>query len=52
MFNDHRSYIYNKAFAAAFSQSWNKEDRFELIRQWAQLKAYMIKEIAKHSMLN
>ena len=38
MFNDHRSYIYNKAFAAAFSQSWNKEDRFELIRQWAHAK--------------
>ena len=38
MFNDKRCFIYNKAFAAAFSNSWNKEDRFELIRQWAHSK--------------
>ncbi len=38
MFNDKRCFIYNKAFAAAFNDSWNKEDRFELIRQWAHSK--------------
>jgi NTP pyrophosphatase (non-canonical NTP hydrolase) len=38
MFNDKRCFIYNKAFAAAFGDSWNKEDRFELIRQWAHSK--------------
>jgi len=38
MYNDNRTYIYNKAFAAGFEESWNKEDRFELIRQWAHAK--------------
>jgi NTP pyrophosphatase (non-canonical NTP hydrolase) len=48
MYNDNRSYIYNKAFYEAFfnpkhnpdnNPNWNwnlKDDRFELIRQWAQ----------------
>jgi len=42
MFNDDRSYIYNKAFYEAFFNlehnpkvSWNQNERFELIRKWA-----------------
>ena len=43
MFNDDRSYIYNKAFYEAFfnpehnpqKESWNPSKRFELIRKWA-----------------
>ena len=47
MYNDNRSYIYNKAFYEAFfnpkhnpdsNPNWNwnlKDDRFDLIRQWA-----------------
>jgi NTP pyrophosphatase (non-canonical NTP hydrolase) len=43
MFNDNRSYIYNKAFYEAFfnpkhnpqEESWNQSERFELIRKWA-----------------
>ena len=48
MYNDNRSYIYNKAFYEAFfnpkhnpdsNPKWNwnlKDDRFDLIRQWAE----------------
>jgi len=43
MYNDNRSYIYNKAFYEAFFNpkhnpqevSWNQNERFELIRKWA-----------------
>jgi NTP pyrophosphatase (non-canonical NTP hydrolase) len=42
MYNDNRSYIYNKAFYEAFFNpkhtpkiTWNQNERFELIRQWA-----------------
>jgi NTP pyrophosphatase (non-canonical NTP hydrolase) len=42
MYNDNRSYIYNKAFYEAFfnpkhspNVSWNQNERFELIRKWA-----------------
>jgi len=40
MYNDKRSYIYNKAFYEAFfnpkdNVSWNQNERFELIRKWA-----------------
>ncbi len=42
MFNDDRSYIYNKAFYEAFFNPkhnpkavWNQNERFELIRKWA-----------------
>ena len=42
MFNDNRSYIYNKAFYEAFFNPkhnpkavWNQNERFELIRKWA-----------------
>lgn len=42
MFNDNRSYIYNKAFYEAFfnpkhnpKAAWNQNERFELIRIWA-----------------
>jgi len=45
MYNVNRCYVYNKAFAGFLAQakdaanvSWNKEDRFELIRQWASEK--------------
>jgi len=44
MFNDDRSYIYNKAFYEAFfnpehnpqEESWSPSKRFELIRKWAK----------------
>ena len=42
MFNDNRSYVYNKAFYEAFFNPkhspktvWNQNERFELIRKWA-----------------
>ena len=42
MYNDNRSYIYNKAFYEAFfnpkhntKAAWNQNERFELIRKWA-----------------
>jgi len=42
MYNDNRSYIYNKAFYEAFFNPkhspktvWNQNERFELIRKWA-----------------
>ena len=42
MFNPDRSYIYNKAFYEAFfnpkhtpDAAWNQNERFELIRKWA-----------------
>jgi NTP pyrophosphatase (non-canonical NTP hydrolase) len=42
MYNDNRSYIYNKAFYEAFfnpnhtpDTAWNQNERFELIRKWA-----------------
>jgi NTP pyrophosphatase (non-canonical NTP hydrolase) len=42
MFNDNRSYIYNKAFYEAFfnpnhtpDTAWNQNERFDLIRKWA-----------------
>ena len=40
MYNENRSYIYNKAFYEAFfnpkdNVSWNQNERFELIRKWA-----------------
>ena len=42
MYNDNRSYIYNKAFYEVFfnpkhspNVSWNQNERFELIRKWA-----------------
>ncbi len=38
MFNENRTFIYNKAFSAAFNESYDKADRFELIRQWADAK--------------
>jgi NTP pyrophosphatase (non-canonical NTP hydrolase) len=45
MFNINRCYIYNKAYAAEFLEypktietSWNQNDRFELIRQWAHAR--------------
>jgi NTP pyrophosphatase (non-canonical NTP hydrolase) len=38
MYNNGRTYIYNKAFASVFNESYNTNDRFELIRQWAHAK--------------
>ena len=39
MYNDQRSYIYNKAFANLFSNKQvDSESRFELIRQWAHVR--------------
>ena len=39
MYNDKRSYIYNKAFANLFSNKpIDSESRFELIRQWAHVR--------------
>ena len=39
MYNDKRSYIYNKAFANLFSNKpVDSESRFELIRQWAHVR--------------
>ena len=38
MYNNSRTYIYNKAFASVFNESYNTNDRFELIRQWAHAK--------------
>ena len=38
MFNENRTFIYNKAFSAAFSDTYDKADRFELVRQWADAK--------------
>jgi NTP pyrophosphatase (non-canonical NTP hydrolase) len=38
MYNNDRTYIYNKAFASVFNESYNTNDRFELIRQWAHAK--------------
>ena len=43
MYNDNRCYIYNKAFHEAYfnpqhnpqEESWNQNERFELIRKWA-----------------
>jgi len=43
MYNDNRCYIYNKAFYEAYfnpqhnpqEESWNQNERFELIRKWA-----------------
>ena len=53
MFNEGRSYIYNKAFYEAFfnpkdnvvvsSNSWNQNERFELIRQWASKRGILDK---------
>ena len=45
MFNEDRSYIYNKAFYEAFFNSKHNPDvipdRFELIRQWARKKGIL-----------
>ena len=39
MYNDKRSYIYNKAFANLFyNKPVDSESRFELIRQWAHVR--------------
>jgi len=38
MYNDNRCFIYNKAFSSIFNESYNKNDRFELIRQWAHTR--------------
>ena len=38
MFNNNRSFIYNKAFSSIFNETYNTNDRFELIRQWAHAK--------------
>ena len=44
MFNINRCYIYNKAYAAEFLEysktieTYNQNDRFELIRQWAHTR--------------
>tara|TARA_R100000541_G_scaffold1239_5_gene5716 strand:+ start:414 stop:1169 length:756 start_codon:yes stop_codon:yes gene_type:complete len=38
MFNTNRSFIYNKAFSSIFNETYNTNDRFELIRQWAHAK--------------
>ena len=38
MYNDNRCFIYNKAFSSMFNESYNKNDRFELIRQWAHTR--------------
>jgi len=44
MFNINRCYIYNKAYAAEFLEypktieTYNQNDRFELIRQWAHVR--------------
>ena len=39
MYNDTRSYVYNKAFAAAFSnEPVGADSIFELIRQWAHVR--------------
>ena len=45
MFNNNRCYIYNKAFLESIpvevepnQHSWNQNERFELIRQWASIR--------------
>ena len=56
MFNENRSYIYNKAFYEAyFNPNHNPdiqthEDRFDLIRDWLQQEAYMTKAMHIHNM--
>jgi len=47
MYNNGRTYIYNKAFASVFNESYNTNDRFELIRQWAHAKGIYDKRDSK-----